>query len=141
MRQTIPKIGCPFAVEQTLTLFMDTQPSNNQNNKSKNGCLAPALYWGALFVLFVIAKLIAEDDKSLAKNVFIVGIVAWFLWPFLSSLVGKTFKETKGNVVGFTYLVGLIVAGLVVLGVVSLVLPSSCTSNNTSAPTDMYYRK
>jgi hypothetical protein len=120
---------------------MDTQPPKKQDTKSENGCLAPLLYWGALFAIFGISKAIAEDDAALAKNVFIIGIVTWFLWPILISLVGKSMKETKNNVVGFTYLVGMVVAGLVVLGVVSLILPSSCTSNNTSAPTDMYYRR
>jgi len=120
---------------------MDTQPPNKQSNKSENGCLAPLLYFGALAAIFGISKLIAEDDRDLATNVFLIGIVAWFVSPILIPLVGKSFKETKDNVVGFAYLVGLVVAGLLVLGVVSLILPSSCTSNNTPAPADIYYRR
>lgn len=120
---------------------MDTQPPNEKKAEAENGCLAPVLYWGALLAIFGISKVIAEDDKNLATWVFGIGIVTWFLWPLLISLVGKNLKETKDNVVGFTYLVGLVVAGLFVLGVISLILPSSCTSNNGPAPADIYYRR
>lgn len=103
--------------------------------------LAPLLYWGALFAVFGISKVIAEEDEALAKNVFIFGIVTWFLWPLFLSLVGKNLKETKANVLSFTYLAGLVIAGLLVLGAVSLILPSSCTGDNNSAPADIYYRR
>lgn len=90
---------------------MYTQPPKKQDKESENGCLAPLLYWGALLAIFGISKLIAEDDAALAKSVFIFGMVTWFLWPVLISLVGKNLKETKDNVVGFTYLVGLVIVG------------------------------
>lgn len=85
---------------------MDTQPPNEKKAETENGCLAPVLYWGALLAIFGISKVIAEDDKNLATWVFGIGIVTWFLWPLLISLVGKNLKETKDNVVGFTYLWG-----------------------------------
>lgn len=94
-----------------------------------------------LFAIFGISKVIAEDDKNLATWVFGMGIVTWFLWPLLISLAGKNLKQTKYNVVGFTYLVGLVVVGLCVLGLISLILPSSCTSNNSPAPADIYFRR
>jgi len=120
---------------------MDTQPPNEKKAESDNGCLAPILYWGALLAIFGISKLIAENDEPLARQIFIVGIVIWFLWPLLISLIGKNLKETKDNIVGFTYLAGMVVAGIFVLGVISLILPSSCTSNNGPAPADIYYRR
>jgi len=120
---------------------MDTQPPNEKKGESENGCLAPLLYWGALFAVFGISKFVAEEDKNIANWIFGIGVVTWFLWPLLTTLVGKNLKETKDNVVGFTYLVGLVIAGLFVLGLVSLILPSSCTSNNSPAPADIYFRR
>ncbi len=120
---------------------MDTQPSPEKKPESDNGCLAPALYFGTLFAIFGISKLIAEDDENLAKWVFGVGIVTWFLSPLIASLIGKNLKETKDNVVGFTYLVGLVIAGLFVMGVIGMILPSSCTRDSGPAPADMYYRR
>lgn len=96
---------------------------------------------GALFAIFGISKLIAENNEHLARQVFIGGIVIWFFWPLLISLIGKNLKETKDNFVSFTYLVGFVVAGLFVLGIISLILPSSCTNNNGPDPTDIYYRE
>ncbi|RHW22640.1 hypothetical protein C2846_03150 [Pseudomonas jilinensis] len=47
------------------------------------GVFPPLLCWGGVFALFGISKVIAEDDKTLASWVFGIGIVAWFLSPFL----------------------------------------------------------
>lgn len=120
---------------------MDIQPSNEKKSESENGCLTPLLYWGAIFAVFGISNIIAVGDKNLANWICGIGIITWFLWPLLTTLVGKNIKETKDNVVGFTYLVGLFVAGLFVLGLVSLILPSSCTNNNSPAPADIYFRR
>ena len=125
---------------------MNTQLPNSKKAESKkaeseNGCLAPLLYWGALFAVFGISKVIAEVDTNLAKWILGIGIVTWFLWPILTSLIGKNLKETKDNVIGFAYLIGLAIAGMFVLGLILLILPSSCTSNSNQAPADIYHRR
>ena len=120
---------------------MNTQPPNNKKPEDNNGCLAPMLVWGSLVAIWGVANLVAENDKALAYQIVSYGFIAWLVSLFIAFIAGKNLKETKDNVVGFTYLVGMVIAGLFVLGIVSLILPSSCMSNNSPAPADIYYRR
>lgn len=99
------------------------------------------MVWGSLLAIFGLTKLLAGDDQALGNKIFGSGNSNLALWDSLLSWQVKPAIETKDNVVNFTYLGGLVIAGIVVLGVLSLFLPSSCTSNDSNEPTDLYYRK
>lgn len=120
---------------------MDTQPPNSKKPETNNGCLAPMLVWGSLAAIWGVANLVAENDKALANQIVSYGFIAWLVSLFVYFMAGKNLKETKGNVTAFAYMIGMIVAGVFALGAISLIFPSSCTSNKSQAPADIYYRR
>jgi hypothetical protein len=109
-----------------------------QNNNDNNGCRQPLVYWGSLLLIFLICKGINESDPQLARTLFGIGIISWFLFPVVSFIKGKNFEETKDNLLGCLYIPALLLGAALILG---LILPSSCTKIDGPEPTDIYFRR
>lgn len=103
------------------------------------------LIWGRLIALFVIANWIGKDDKALAFEVMKYGLGLWVLGIlgaiFVFVFVGKSVKETAGNVVDFVYFIAVVLVCVVILGVFSMMLPGSCQQQEAESKPDRPYRR
>lgn len=139
-------------IENIQTIRSNQETQNNLNpaegkegedNKSgdSKGCLPIILIWGSLTAICGIANMVARSDRLLASKIISYGLAIWIFSIIIALISGKNLKETKENAIGFVYLIGAIIAGLFVLGAVSMILPSSCTNSYDLAPVDIYFRK
>lgn len=90
---------------------------------------------------FCYPQHVAETDKASAKTVLAVGFVSISGFILYKLIVGKTLKETKNNAQGCLQLIAVSIAAIIVLGIIGMILPSSCTKSNESDYIDRPYRK
>jgi uncharacterized membrane protein len=110
------------------------------DKKDNEGCLTIITFWGFIITVFAIASHMAESDRESAITILAVGFFSVFGFFIYKVIVGRTLKETKNNAKGCLCLIVVAFFAIIVVGVVGMVLPSSCTESNEPDYIDLPYR-
>mgnify|MGYP003556180434 CR=1 FL=1 len=90
---------------------------------------------------YVVVKLMVEDDQASANQLFGYGLGIWLGLYLFVAILGRTLKDTANNLRGLLYLGVAIVIGVIALGILSFLIPSSCSRDDTADPASTYYRR
>lgn len=82
-----------------------------------------------------------EDDQASANQLFGYGLGIWLGLYLFVAILGRTLKDTANNLRGLLYLGVAIVIGVIALGILSFLIPSSCSRDDTADPASTYYRR
>lgn len=97
-----------------------------------------ATYWAFLPIIIFIGLAAENPDKpDISIKIIAIGGLLWILLPVWAG-IGKNTAERAKNTLR---VMAFICVFAIVVGAISMVLPSSCTGTSSHNPTDLYYRK
>jgi hypothetical protein len=107
-----------------------------EKKPEENGCLPPLLLWGGLAALFFVSKWLESENPGTGKWLFLGTLITGVVGIILRIIIGRSVKETTNNIVTIVKWI----AGLVFISFIVGPL-TQCSSHDTSAPSEIYFRK